>query len=146
MIRIAICCGEGFASGFLAGHLNIYAAKEGISDKVLFIRIPYPDLYKHQDEVDIAMVLPHVEWMVKEDKKQYKIPIYIIPFKVMVEPKAEDFVEDAADILDLAHKEGKTGLIHFPDEPRTQSVTRLVSHRHWIAEHMPEEKSGKGDH
>ena len=34
--RIAVSCGEGFASGFLAGHLNIFAAQEGISDKVIF--------------------------------------------------------------------------------------------------------------
>ena len=35
--RIAVCCGEGFASGFLASHLNIFAAQEGISDKVVFM-------------------------------------------------------------------------------------------------------------
>ena len=28
--RIAVSCGEGFASGFLAGHLNIFAEQEGI--------------------------------------------------------------------------------------------------------------------
>ena len=53
--RIAVSCGEGFASGFLAGHLNIFAAQEGISDKVIFIRIPYMDLYEHQHEFDMAI-------------------------------------------------------------------------------------------
>lgn len=67
--RIAVSCGEGFASGFLAGHLNIFAAQEGISDKVIFIRIPYMDLYEHQHEFDMAMILPHIEWKVKEDTK-----------------------------------------------------------------------------
>jgi cellobiose-specific phosphotransferase system component IIB len=135
-IRVAICCGEGFSSGYLAAHLNIFAAQEGISDKVLFTRIPYIDLYAHQDEFDIAMLLPVVEYKAKADQKQYRIPLYLIPYKVIVYPKASDFVEDAADILTLAN--GKGGLIHFPDEPRAQSVTRLVSHRRWIAEHLPE--------
>ena len=84
--RIAVCCGEGFASGFLAAHLNIFAAQEGISDKVLFVRIPYPDLYAHQHEFEMAMILPHIEWKVKDDKKQYDIPLYVIPFKVMMNP------------------------------------------------------------
>ncbi len=135
--RIAVSCGEGFASGYLAGHLNIFAAQEGISDKVIFTRIPYPDLYAHQDEFDMAMVLPHIEWKVKEDKKEYKIPLYIIPFKVAIKPRASDFVQDCADIMALARERGHGGLIYFPGEERTQSVTRLCSHAQWVAEHMP---------
>lgn len=136
--RIAVCCGEGFASGFLAGHLNVFAAQEGISDKVIFVRIPYADLYAHQDEFEMAMILPHIEWKVKEDKKQYRIPLYIIPFKVAVAPRAADFVQDCADILSMA--KGKGGLFCFPGEERTQTVTRLCSHAQWVAEHMQDEK------
>ncbi|MGM9941176.1 MAG: hypothetical protein ACI32N_04205 [Bulleidia sp.] len=132
--RIAVCCGEGFASGFLASHLNIFAAQEGISDKVLFVRVPYADLYANQHHFEMAMILPHIEWKVKEDKKQYDIPLYIIPFKVMMKPKASDFVQDCADILNMA--QGKGGLFCFPGEERTQSVTRLCSHAQWVAEHM----------
>ena len=109
--RIAVCCGEGFASGFLAAHLNIFAAQEGISDKVLFVRIPYPDLYAHQHEFEMAMILPHIEWKVKDDKKQYDIPLYVIPFKVMMKPRAANFVQDCADILSMAN--GKGGIL-FP--------------------------------
>ena len=136
--RIAVCCGEGFASGFLASHLNIFAAQEGISDKVVFIRIPYPDLYAHQDEFDMAMILPHIEWKVKEDKKEYRIPLYIIPFKVILRPRASDFIQDCADILFMAH--GKGGLFCFPGEERTSEVTRLCSHAQWVAEQMEDQK------
>ena len=134
--RIAVSCGEGFASGFLAGHLNIFAAQEGISDKVIFIRIPYMDLYEHQHEFDMAMILPHIEWKVKEDTKEYDIPLYIIPFKVIIKPRAADFVQDCADIMALARERGKGGLIRFPGEERTSEVTRLCSHAQWVAEHM----------
>lgn len=139
--KIAVSCGEGFASGYLAAHLNIFAAQEGISEKVLFHRIPYPDLYAHQDEFEMAMILPHIEWKVKEDTKQYKIPLYVIPFKVAVKPKAADFAQDCADILKMAH--GKGGLFHFPGEERTQSVKRLVSYREWLAEHPEDVKDAE---
>lgn len=135
--HIAICCGEGFASGFLANHLNQFAKQEGIEDKVKFTRIPYPDLYAHQDEFEMAMILPHIEWKVKADKKQYSIPLYIIPFKVMYTPRACDFVQDCAEILSMAN--GKGGLFYFPGEERTQAVSRLCSHAQWVAEHMPKE-------
>lgn len=136
--QIAISCGEGFASGFLADHLNKFAQQEGIADKVKFTRIPYVDLYDHQDEYEMAMILPHIEWKVKEDKKQYRIPLYIIPFKVAVAPRASDFVQDCADILSMA--KGKGGLYHFPEEDRTCEVKRLCSHAQWVAEQMLKEK------
>lgn len=139
--RIAVCCGEGFASGFLAAHLNIFAAQEGISDKVLFVRIPYPDLYAHQHEFEMAMILPHIEWKVKDDKKQYDIPLYVIPFKVMMKPRAADFVQDCADILSMAN--GKGGRFVFPGEENTQRVTRLCSHAQWVAEQMEKEEHHK---
>lgn len=137
--RIAVCCGEGFASGYLAAHLNIFAAQEGISDKVVFIRIPYPDLYAQQDDVEMAMILPHIEWKVKADTREYKIPLYVIPFKVAVKPRASDFVQDCAEIMQMAQERGYGGLICFPGEERTQRVSRLVSHAQWVAEHMPAE-------
>lgn len=136
--HIAVSCGEGFASGYLAQHLNEYAKQEGIADKVSFTRIPYPDLYDHQDEFEMAMILPHIEWKVKADTKQYKIPLYVIPFKVAVKPRAADFVQDCADIIKMAH--GKGGVFHFPGEERTTAVKRLVSYAEWISEH-PEDKA-----
>lgn len=130
MLRIAISCGEGFASGFLAKRLETATIQQNLQDKVSFQRIPFDDLYDHQDEFDIAMILPHIEWKVNGDKREYKIPLYIIPFKVPVAAKLEDYIEDAEDILAEAH--GKGGKIGFPDEPRQANIIRLMSHRKWV--------------
>ncbi len=132
MLRIAICCGEGFASGFLSRHLAEATVKEKLQDECSFVFIPFYQLYDRQDEVDIAMALPHIEPQIKSDKREYKIPIYIITFKVVIKPTARDFMEDAEDIVALA--DGKGGLICFPGEERFQFVNRLTSHRKWLAE------------
>lgn len=130
MIRVAISCGEGFASGFLAKRLETGVIKNHYQDRVSFERIPYPDLYDNQDRFDVAMILPHIEWKVNEDKKEYKIPLYIIPFKVPVAASVEDYIEDAEDIIKEAN--GKGGKFSFNDEPRTANVIRLMSHRRWV--------------
>ena len=132
MIRIAICCGEGFASGFLSRHLAEATIKEQLQNEVQFIFIPFYQLYERQSEVDIAMALPHIHPQVQADKREYSIPIYIIPYKVVIKPGAKEYLEDAQDLLALA--EGKGGLICFPGEERFQYVSRLVSHRRWEAE------------
>lgn len=131
MIRIAICCGEGFASGFLSRHLAEATIKENLQGEVQFKFIPFYQLYDRQSEVDIAMALPHIHPQVQSDTREYSIPIYIIPFKVVIKPGARDFLEDAEDLLALAN--GKGGLICFEGEERFQYVSRLVSHRKWLA-------------
>lgn len=132
MLRIAICCGEGFASGFLSRHLAEATMSEQLQDDVSFIFIPFFQLYDRQDEVDIAMLMPHIEPMAKSDQREYKIPLYVIPFKVVIKPKARDFMDDAEDILEMAN--GKGGLYHFEGEERTAQVSRLISHRNWLAQ------------
>lgn len=131
MIRIAICCGEGFASGFLSRHLAEATIKENLQDKVQFVFIPFYQLYDRQSEVDIAMALPHIHPQVQSDGREYSIPIYIIPYKVVIKPGAGEYLEDAEDLLELA--QGKGGLICFPGEERFQYVNRLVSHRRYLA-------------
>ncbi len=140
MIRIAICCGEGFASGFLAKNLNEKLAKENLQDRAVFKFIPFIELWDRQDEVDIAMLLPHVEHMAKHDGKAWRIPLYVIPYKVSAMVKAEGYVEDAEDILKLPEK--PVGIYHFPDEPHPHIVNRMVSHQDWLAE-QEEEKEKK---
>lgn len=130
MIRIAICCGEGFASGFLSRHLAEATIKEKLQNDVQFVFIPFYQLYDRQSEVDIAMALPHIHPQVQSDKREYSIPIYIIPYKVVIKPGAKEYLEDAEDLLALA--QGKGGLICFEGEERFQYVTRLVSHRRWL--------------
>ena len=131
MLRIAICCGEGFASGFLSRHLAESTVKEQLQDKVSFIFIPFYQLYDRQDEVDIAMLMPHIEPMAKSDTKEYRIPLYIIPFKVVIMPPAADYLSDAEYIMELTG--GKGGLFYFPGEERTAFVKRLGSRRKWEA-------------
>ena len=79
MLKIAICCGEGFASGFLSKYLAEGTVKEHLQDQVEFIFIPFYQLYDRQDEVDIALALPHIEPQIKSDtsKREYRIPIYM---------------------------------------------------------------------
>ena len=131
MLRIAICCGEGFASGFLSRHLAESTVKEQLQEQVSFIFIPFYELYDRQDEVDIAMLMPHIEPMAKADKREYRIPMYIITFKVVIKPRAADYMKDAEDILAMA--DGKSGLYCFPGEEKTAFVSRMVSHRDWLA-------------
>ncbi len=129
MLKIAISCGEGFSSGFLSRHLTQSVVKEKLQDQVSFIFIPFYQLYDRQDEVDIAMILPHIEPQAKADKREYRIPLYIIPFKVVIKPTAAQYLADAEDIIKLA--DGKGGLICFPGEEYIPRVSRLVSHREW---------------
>lgn len=120
-------------SGFLSRHLAENTVKEQLQDKVSFIFIPFYQLYDRQDEVDIAMLLPHIEPHARNDQREYRIPMYIIPFKVVIKPKVADYVADAEDIIELSG--GKGGLYCFPGEERAAWVTRLESHRSWVASH-----------
>ena len=131
MLKIAISCGEGFSSGFLSRHLTQSVVKEKLQDQVSFIFIPFYQLYDRQDEVDVAMIMPHMEPKAKSDKREYRIPMYIIPYKVVIKVTVRDFMEDAEDIIALSG--GKGGVYCFPGEERLISVTRLVSHRKYIA-------------
>ncbi len=131
MIRIAICCGEGFASGFLSRYLAEATVKEKLQDEVSFIFIPVYQLAERQDEVDIAMILPHMEPRLKNYQSEYKIPLYILPYKVVIKPAARDYLEDAEDIIAMSG--GKGGIYCFPGEEHLLHVTRLVSHRKFVA-------------
>jgi cellobiose-specific phosphotransferase system component IIB len=132
MLRIAISCGEGFSSGFLAGYLKKEIVQAHLEDQVSVERIPFFELIDRQEEVDLAMILPHIEWKIKDVQVEWKIPLYVIPYKPIIKPTIYDFLEDAEDILKYA--DGRTGRIYFPGEQRTASITRTVSYRKWTAE------------
>lgn len=133
MIRIAICCGGGFSSSALAAHLDKEVQEKNLSGRARFIFIPIGQLVKRQDEVDIAMVCPHMEFKVREDSRKglYRIPVTIIPPRLYGLMPADDFMDDAEDILEL-WKQGGTNMMTFPDEPRPLAVRRTVSHRRWL--------------
>ena len=133
MIRIAICCGGGFSSSALAAHLEKEVQDKNLSGRAAFIFIPIGLLVKRQDEADVAMVCPHMEWKVRADSRSglYHIPVTIIPPRLYGLMPAEDFINDAEDILEL-WKNGAENMTVFPDEPRPLAVTRTVSHRRWL--------------
>ena len=131
MIRIAICCGGGFSSSTLVNHIQKTMEKEGLQNKATFEFIPFVHLKDRQDEVDIAMLCPHLEWAAKQHVTEYRIPLYIIPPKLYGLMPAEDFIEDAQDSLQMWQKE-PVNVMHFEDEPRTLSITRMVSHQRML--------------
>ena len=128
MIRIAICCGGGFSSSFLAQKLQKECEEKGYGDKYSFIFIPELHLVERQNEVDVAMVCPHMEWNVNHVKDQFTIPVTIIPPRLYGLMPVADFVEDAEDVLEL-WKQGKKKIVTFDDEPHPLAVKRTVSHR-----------------
>lgn len=133
MIRIAICCGGGFSSSALAAHLEKEVAALGLEDRVSFVFIPIGQLAARQDEADIAMVCPHMEYKVKQDSAagRYHIPVTIIPPRLYGLMPVLDFVDDAEDLLELWNQ-GAQNMMTFPDEPRPLAVQRMVSHRRWL--------------
>jgi PTS system cellobiose-specific IIB component len=131
MIRIAICCGGGFSSSTLVSHMQKTIEKEGLQEKAVFEFIPFVHLKERQKEVDIAMLCPHLEWAAKQHVAEFQIPLYVIPPKLYGLMPAEDFIEDAEDILKL-WQEHPCNVMHFPDEPRPLAITRMVSHRRML--------------
>ncbi len=133
MIRIAICCGGGFSSSALAQHLELEVRQQNLEDEIKFVFIPVHFLPQRQNEVDIAMVCPHSEWKVRENSRKgvYTIPVTIIPPRLYGLMKADAFIEDARDLLQLWN-EGAQNMLTFPDEPRPLAVRRTCSHREWL--------------
>ncbi len=133
MLRIAICCGGGFSSSALAAHLEQEVKAKNLSDRASFIFIPISKLVARQGEVDVAMVCPHMEWKVRDDSEKglYNIPVTIIPPRLYGLMPADDFMDDAEDIVELWNKGGKN-MMTFDDEPRPLAVKRTVSHRRWL--------------
>lgn len=133
MIRIAICCGGGFSSSALAAHLEREVAAKNLQEKVSFVFIPIGQLVRRQDEADIAMVCPHMEFRVRQDSAagNYHIPVAVIPPRLYGLMPVLDYIDDAEDLLEL-WKQGAKNMITFPDEPRPLAVQRTVSHRRWL--------------
>ena len=147
MLRIAICCGGGFSSSTMAAHLNKQLEEKGLTDEVFLEFIPFGNLYgggevafssgvqrDRQDEVDVALLCPHLEYpadrAVKEGK--IRIPLFVLPMRMYGLVDIENFIEEAEDVLELWNN-GAQNVITFPDEPRSMVAPRTVSHRRWVA-------------
>ena len=147
MIRIAICCGGGFSSSTMAAHLNKQLKEKGLEDEVFLEFIPFGNLYgggevafssgvmtDRQDEVDVALLCPHLEYPAKTAVKEGKIriPLFVLPMRMYGLVDIENFVEEAEDVLELWNN-GTPNVVTFPDEPRSMTALRTVSHRRWLA-------------
>lgn len=148
MLRIAICCGGGFSSSTMAAHLNKQLTAKHLDDKVFLEFIPFGNLYgaqsafvggnverNRQDEVDVALLCPHLEYPAREaaEKGLLTIPVFVLPMRMYGLVDIENFIEEAEDVLEL-WKAGAKNVITFPDEPRSMTAPRTVSHRRWLAQ------------
>ncbi len=146
MLRIAICCGGGFSSSTMATHLNRQLEESAFTDEVTLEFIPFSALWgasaafssgqtqERQDEVDVALCCPHLEYPAKTAVKEgrLRIPVFILPMRLYGQIDIEGVVEEAQDVLEL-WRSGAQNPITFPDEPRSMTATRNVSHRRWLA-------------
>ena len=147
MLRIAICCGGGFSSSTVAAHLNNQLQESEYKDEVSLEFIPFSALWgdnaafisgtqrERQDEVDVALLCPHLEFPLKDAVKQNKlrIPCFVLPMRLYGQISIEGVIEEAEDVLELWNN-GMSNPITFPDEPRSMTATRAVSHRRWLAQ------------
>ncbi len=146
MLRIAICCGGGFSSSTMAAHLNKQLAESPRKDDVTLKFIPFSGLWgesaayntgnlkERQDEVDVALCCPHLEFPARTAVKEgrLRIPVFILPMRLYGQIDIENVIEEAEDILELWNN-GTPNVVVFPDEPRSMTATRTVSHRRWVA-------------
>jgi len=147
MLRIAICCGGGFSSSTMAAHLNRQLEESPFKDDVTLQFIPFSSLWgqsaafqsgnltERQDEVDVALCCPHLEFPAKTAEREghLRIPVFILPMRLYGQIDIENAIEEAEDVLALFHENPSNHIITFPDEPRSMTATRNVSHRRWLA-------------
>ena len=146
MLRIAICCKGGFSSSTMAASLERQVLEKHLEDRASFQFFPFSALYgafnnfgagaathERQDEVDVALLCPHLEYSLKRDVDKLRIPCFVLPTRLYGALPVEHLIEEAEDVLELWNK-GATNPITFPDEPRSMSALRAVSHRRWVAQ------------
>lgn len=147
MLRIAICCGGGFSSSTMAEHLNKQIVEKGLQDEVFLEFIPFTALFggnaafishsqvDRQNEVDVALLCPHLEFPARAAAKEGKlnIPVFVLPMRLYGLVDIENLIEEAEDVLELWNN-GTPNVVVFPDEPRSMTAMRTVSHRRWVAQ------------
>ena len=130
----------------MAAHLNKQLEESSFKDEVTLEFIPFSALWgeaaafqsgdtrQRQDDVDVALCCPHLEFPAKDAARQGKlrIPVFILPMRLYGQIDIENVVEEAEDVLELWNN-GAQNPITFPDEPRSMTATRNVSHRRWVA-------------
>lgn len=145
MLRIAVCCGGGFSSSTMASNLERQVKEQGLEDRAEITFIPFGEMVEsgvptafnsghsnRQTEVDVALLCPHLEYDAQRVKDQLTIPVYVLPMRLYGQVDAVNFIEEAEDVLELWNQ-GVPNVIQFPDEPRSMTSMRNVSHRRWLA-------------
>ncbi len=130
-MKIAIVCGGGMSSGILATNMEKEVKEKNLDKLATFTFIPFGQLLARQDEVDIALLCPHLDYKVKPIADQFHIPVSIIPPTLYGLMPAQDFIEDAYDLMDVWN-ERHENVTHFEDEPHALMVKRSVSHRRML--------------
>ena len=147
MLRIAICCVGGCSSSAMAAHLNKQLKERHLEDQVFLEFVPFTSLYaegavfnlsargNRQNEVDVALLCPHLEFPARDAAAQglLTIPVFVLPMRMYGLVDIENFIEEAEDVLAL-WKSGAPNVVTFPDEPRSMTAQRVVSHRRWLAQ------------
>ena len=128
MLRIVICCLGGASSSYVARHLKEEVGAQGLGERASFAFLPFGGLVRHQDEFDIAMICPHQEYEIKAHAADYHIPVYVIPMVMYGTMPAEYLIEDAEDLMPVWERCPQNP-VSFPDEPRSMTCGRTMSHR-----------------
>ena len=129
MLRIVLCCQGGGSSGYLTLHLRKQLEEQGLGERASFSFMAFGGLAKYQDRYDIAMICPHQEYEIKMHAADFHIPVYVIPMVMYGTMPAEYLIEDAEDLMEVWKAGGAANPITFPDEPRSMTCGRTVSHR-----------------
>lgn len=140
MIHIMVTCGGGFSSSALVTHLNKTAKEKGLDQRADFIFCPYDfgGIGGTVGQVDIVFLCPHLQFQSKQLAAQYPDkPFYVIPTRMYGLMSAEEFIEDAEDVLAVWKESGRNPF-YFDGEERAIMNKRTVSRRKWMAK-----KAGK---
>ncbi len=134
MLTIMITCRGGFSSSYISAVLNRQLKEKGLDDKVRFLYKPY-DQYKNNDridEADIIFLSTRLQYVSEKLAERYPgKPFYVIPTRMYGLVNAEDYIEDAEDVLAAFRETGKNPYC-FEGEERAIRNYRTVSHRKWL--------------
>lgn len=89
---------------------------------------------QRQDGVDVALLCPHLEFPAKSaaESGKLRIPVFVLPMRLYGRIDIDSLIEEAEDVIEL-WENGTPNVVTFPDEPRSMTATRTVSHRRWAA-------------
>ncbi len=140
MLNIMVTCGAGFSSSTLVTHLNKEAKEKGLDDRAYFFYCPFDFGFGKDtvgssiDDADVVFLCPHLQHNSKMLAKQFPdTPFYVIPTRLYGLMAAEEYIEDAEDVV-AGFKETGMNPFHFEGEERAISNLRTVSHRKYIQE------------